>query len=54
MLEGRFVRLAGLLACLDGYMNIAMEQTEVWILPCSVGVWIVFGSVVWMSSAWSD
>ena len=20
----------GILACLDGYMNIAMEQTEVW------------------------
>lgn len=25
----QFVYLPGILACLDGYMNIAMEQTEV-------------------------
>lgn len=25
------VNLAGILACLDGYMNIAMEQTEEYV-----------------------
>ena len=27
--------VAGILACLDGYMNIAMEQTEVRQFHCS-------------------
>ena len=30
-LTARVISLAGVLACLDGYMNIAMEQTEEYV-----------------------
>lgn len=33
----KFYCLIGILACLDGYMNIAMEQTEVSRQPCTCG-----------------
>lgn len=39
----------GILACLDGFMNIAMEQTEVRVYMTSTQRWCVLGITCWIS-----